>query len=377
MENSKEVRVKELQPYIVFIRDYNGLILKPEEEYQSELIEIKKGAELQWKSDREKGFEKNEVSFIDPKEFGVEEEKAKSIELAFAPSISEREELSKMYKIVIGKEITHELIDEAVDLGKKLVKNRTGISRIHKTQKSFALAYGKLCDAWKNKETEPILQMEEGIKKIKDHFDNIEKEKIQKIEKERISLLEKYEVESIPEELGHMPEDLFDMFLSGAKTNFENKKAEEEKQKKIQEENERLKVQYDQRKLKLLPYSDFIDVSLLTLQTSEEEFNNSIALVVKAKKDSEEKAKKQEEENAVLRKEKEEAQEKLDAIEKEKLDDLEREKSKGDKEHVQDMINALNDIKDKYEGKFKSKQNLVMFANVQGLIDKTIVFIKK
>ena len=101
---------------------------------------------------------KNEVTVIDPKKFGIEEEKAKSIEVAFAPMISEREELSKMYDSIIGKEISPELIDEATELGKKLVKNRTGIAKIHTTQKAFALSYGKLCDAWKNKETEPNKQ---------------------------------------------------------------------------------------------------------------------------------------------------------------------------------------------------------------------------
>ncbi|HEY1044993.1 MAG TPA: hypothetical protein VGF79_01045 [Bacteroidia bacterium] len=45
-------RNNELRPYIVFIRDYNGLISKSEEEYQAEFSEIKKGAELQWEYER-------------------------------------------------------------------------------------------------------------------------------------------------------------------------------------------------------------------------------------------------------------------------------------------------------------------------------------
>lgn len=49
----REARAKELQPYIVFIRDYNALIEMEEEAYQKELAEVKKGAELQWKQDEE------------------------------------------------------------------------------------------------------------------------------------------------------------------------------------------------------------------------------------------------------------------------------------------------------------------------------------
>ena len=47
-----ELRAKDLQSYIVFIRDYNGLISKPESEYQKEFSDIKKEAELQWEFDR-------------------------------------------------------------------------------------------------------------------------------------------------------------------------------------------------------------------------------------------------------------------------------------------------------------------------------------
>ena len=49
----REARAKELQEYIVFIRDYNALIEMEEEAYQKEFADIKKGAELQWKHDNE------------------------------------------------------------------------------------------------------------------------------------------------------------------------------------------------------------------------------------------------------------------------------------------------------------------------------------
>ena len=47
-----ENRSKELQPFIVFIRDYNSLINKEESEYKKELVDIKKGAEQQWEHER-------------------------------------------------------------------------------------------------------------------------------------------------------------------------------------------------------------------------------------------------------------------------------------------------------------------------------------
>ena len=51
-------RTKELQPYIVFIRDYNDLISKNEVEYQKTFNHIKKGAELQWEFERKEKIRK-------------------------------------------------------------------------------------------------------------------------------------------------------------------------------------------------------------------------------------------------------------------------------------------------------------------------------
>lgn len=46
-------RTEELRPYIVFIRDYNGLINSTKAQYSKELAEIKTAAKQQWEYDRE------------------------------------------------------------------------------------------------------------------------------------------------------------------------------------------------------------------------------------------------------------------------------------------------------------------------------------
>lgn len=74
----REVRSKrdaELRPYIVFIRDYSGLVEKEEADYQKEFSEIKKGAELQWEHDRKEQIRKaNEEAAAEAK---AQKEKAK------------------------------------------------------------------------------------------------------------------------------------------------------------------------------------------------------------------------------------------------------------------------------------------------------------
>ena len=48
----RNTRNEELRPYIVFIRDYKAMLDMDETEYQKELSEVKKGAELQWEHER-------------------------------------------------------------------------------------------------------------------------------------------------------------------------------------------------------------------------------------------------------------------------------------------------------------------------------------
>src|ERR1035437_344824 len=127
----------------------------------------------------------NELAKVDPKEFGLEENQVLTIEQAFLPKIAERDGLAKGYEQLITKEITKEVCSEAGDVRRKLVKVRTGIADIHKTQKAFFLSAGRFVDAWKNKETLPIEQMEERLSEMEKYFEKIESERIAKVEADR------------------------------------------------------------------------------------------------------------------------------------------------------------------------------------------------
>jgi hypothetical protein len=191
---------------------------------------------------------------IDPKEFGLEEKSVKTIEVAFAPKIAEREGLAKVYETLITKELSPDLCVEAKELRRKLVKVRTGIADIHRTQKAFFLASGRFVDAWKTKETLPVSQMEEKLSDIEKHFENIEKERIEKIESERNIELSKYDPEMLIPNLGEMEESVWKNFIQGIKLSFEQRKSEEEKAEKerlrlieVDKEEARLKAIEDER----------------------------------------------------------------------------------------------------------------------------------
>lgn len=194
-----------------------------------------------------------ELSKVDPKEFGLEEVQVSTIEQAFLPKIAERDGYSIVYKQLIEKEITKELCNEASDLRRKLVKVRTGIADIHKTQKAFFLAAGRFVDAWKNKETLPIEQMEENLSAIEKHFERIEAEKVAKLEADRKRELANYS-DVIPFGLGAMDESVYQNYLIGVKLGYESKiKAEQEAEAErlrlieIDKEAARLKAIKDER----------------------------------------------------------------------------------------------------------------------------------
>lgn len=199
---------------------------------------------------------------IDPKEFGLEAKSVKTIELAFAPKIAERDGLATIYKALITKEITSELSQEAGDLRRKLVKVRTGIADIHKTQKAFFLASGRFVDAWKNKETLPVEQMEEKLSEIEKYQERIEAEKQEKIREKRAAELDKYEAEYEHIDLGAMDEDVWNNYHAGVKIQYNQRieaekkveadriakeKAEAEERERIRKENEQLRKEAEQR----------------------------------------------------------------------------------------------------------------------------------
>ena len=199
---------------------------------------------------------------LDPKQFGLDEKNVSTIEQAFLPKIAEREALLTIYNQLITEELTPDLCIRAADLRKKAVKVRTGIAEIHKTQKAFFLAAGRYVDAWKNKETVPVEQMEAGALAIETHFEKIEEARIAALEAERVSEVAKY-TEQVPAGLGNMDAGIYSAMLTGLRVAFEEKqKAEAEAEaarieaekaaaaKEVEEAAERERIRVENEKLR-------------------------------------------------------------------------------------------------------------------------------
>lgn len=96
-------RGKELQPYIIFIMDYNALINLSEEEYQVQFNEIKVGAEQHWEFERKEQIRKQQEEEVKQKQLEKEmleaekarQEAAKLLEAEKAKAKAIAEELEK------------------------------------------------------------------------------------------------------------------------------------------------------------------------------------------------------------------------------------------------------------------------------------------
>jgi len=204
---------------------------------------------------------------IDPKEFGLEEQKAAQIEAQFKPMLEKMTELENEFNDVVKLPIEDKQTSiKAKELRLKYVKIRTGTADIHKQQKAFYLAGGRFCDGWKNAQEFASLGIEEKLMSIEKYAENMEKERILKLEEERKSLLLNL-TDIMPVGLGTMDQSVFDNYLQGVKLAHAarieaEKKAEEEIQAKIKaeieeaermlKENARLKLEAEAKEKQLL-----------------------------------------------------------------------------------------------------------------------------
>lgn len=218
-----------------------------------------------------------ELTILDPKEFGLVETQTTSIEEAFKPKRIESDTFAAQYEVIVKQELNPETFKQARELRLKLVKVRTGIADVHKTEKAFFLASGKFVDALKNKLTLPIEQMEDKLAEIEQYEIRLAKEAKEKLKTERLDLLAPYEVDTTFVSIEEMTAEQFNGFLSTNKLAFETKaenerlaevarieaekKAEEDRKAKeladklererIEKENAELKKQAEEKEKQL------------------------------------------------------------------------------------------------------------------------------
>lgn len=343
----------------------------------------------------------NTVKKIDPKEFGLEEVKANELTSGLTIIKEEKERLKVEFSNVSKLEITHENIPVFKSLRSKIRDNRTKKLEKWKTaQKAYFLAGGNFVQAIYNKEVLENKQMEDFLLNGEKHFENLEKERIEKLQKERVDLLSEFVEDASERDLSSMASDVWDSFLATKKKSYFNKielerkeeeerqakiQAEKEEQERIRKENEKLKAEAKERE-RLAKIESDKRLAIEKERLLKEELERKKRQEQEEIKRKEYEAKIQAEKQA---REKSELEERLkrEAVEKElkaKLDAeieakkqeherIQRELNKGDEDKINDLLNDLEALKNKYN--FDSDKNNKMKEGFIALIDKVKTFV--
>jgi hypothetical protein len=166
----------------------------------------------------------NQITIVNPKEFGLEENKALELTSGLTTILTERETLKNAYLDVIDLDINEDTLAVFKELRLKIVKNRTqGIEKWHKANKEFFLTGGRFVDAVKNKEILENERMEKALMEKEKHFENLEKERLKAIHNERVEKLLPFNYEIGNVDFSGMDDNMFNAILLGAETNHKAK----------------------------------------------------------------------------------------------------------------------------------------------------------
>jgi len=190
-----------------------------------------------------------ELTVIDPKQFGLEENQAVEITKGLTQILEERKTLSELYSDVIQLEITEQNISKFKELRLKIRDNRTkGIESWHKVNKEFYLRGGQFVDAIKRKEVIENERMEANLKSNEDYFENLEKERFEAEMKVRLERVHKFNTEVTLHDVRQFNDENFELFLSGVEKQYNDRVeaeriSEEKRQAEIKAEQERIELQ--------------------------------------------------------------------------------------------------------------------------------------
>jgi hypothetical protein len=364
---------------------------------------------------------KTELITIDlPELKSIEISKAEQIKAVFIPLSDQLLTFEERYNEIVSeseKEVTTELVSAAKRLKLDISKIRISTEKTRKEQKEEYLRAGKAIDGVANIVKWAVIDKEKKLELIEKHFENLEKERLEKLEHDRREMLSSY-CDMLPDGLAIMSEEVFDAFLNAKKKEYEERIAAEKKAEKERIEAIKKEELKNSRLKELLPYRQFWEydyseevASVTTAEfikllndlafkkqdydTEQEQIRSENEklkrereaeqkrLVEEERKRAEKERKEREKHEAELQKEREERArierelaKKKEAEERAKAEEEARIQSKltqGDVETIKDLQCALATIKTAYN--FKSKKNKAMMQDICVLIDKIISFI--
>lgn len=260
-----------------------------------------------------------------PELLALEPSRAAIIVNTFGPMSEKVAEFEDQFNALIQESesgIDLALTKKAKRLRLDISKVRTETEKLRKDQKEESLRFGKAIDGAANVLKWAVVAKENRLKEIEDHFETLERERLEKLQTERVELLSPYVDDAEMRDLSSMDEDVWESYLSTKKKDYEDRIAAEEAAQKAREAEAKKQEVYRERKDTILPMliyrqgEDVPPAMELNADTTEAQFKKIKKWYEdgKAAYDARQEAvRKEQEESARVAKE---AQEKADRIEK-------------------------------------------------------------
>lgn len=245
------------------------------------------------------------TSIVKAEEFGLKPEQGEAITKGLKVILEEREVLSEQYQALTKAEINEETIQASKKLRLAIRDNRTkGIEKWHEANKAYWLAGGKFVDAVRRKEIVENERMEENLQSIENHYENLEKQRLDQVEAARKGLLEEFpDVNFNGYDLRNMDNNSFRQLLEDQRElkSIREKRAQEEAEQaaKLKEKQELAEVRKKETMM-LIPFiPNYSDIDFGEMGVVE--YVNLLTEAKQLKFDHEEQQKKIEEENKRLK----------------------------------------------------------------------------
>lgn len=209
---------------------------------------------------------KNEIVKFDAPELqSIEASKVEQIKATFEPMAEMLAGFEDAFNKIVAeseKEVTGLVTAKAKRLRIDIGKVRIATEKVRKEQKEEYLRAGKAIDGVSNILKWAVTDKENKLKEIEEHFEILERERLEKLQLERAEKIAPYVDDFFDRDLASMEEDVWDAYLATKKKDYEDrvaaeKKAEKERiakekadakeRERIRKENEKLKAEAEER----------------------------------------------------------------------------------------------------------------------------------
>lgn len=195
----------------------------------------------------------------------VDLSKSKQIKETFEPMVKMLESFESKYsELILEAEegITDDVMTRAKRLRLDISRIRIDADKERKRIKDEYLRAGKAIDGVNNVLKWAIVEKEEKLKEIEEHFERLHEEHLKALQQERVAALTAYVYDASERELSSMEPDVWDAYLTSKKQEYEDRieaekkaeadriakeKAEQAERERIRKENEALKKEAEER----------------------------------------------------------------------------------------------------------------------------------